>query len=206
MRTGLFAGFRKLAAAVSDIVHVGSASNNGTTATLPAHQSGDLILGFGFRGGSTAAPTVPAGWTSVAVNSVNTGAALAYKFAASSGETSGTWSSANYVAFAVYRGASAAGAGSFLSGNSSTTVSYPGRSLAVSDGTSWIVAFSGHRSIDTSLETPPSGLTLRNNASDLLNEIAAFDSAGGVSSWVTTDVAVGGTADRWAACTIEVLA
>jgi len=40
------------------LTRVGSAKGV-TSATLPTHQAGDLIIGFAYRDGSTTAPTIP---------------------------------------------------------------------------------------------------------------------------------------------------
>lgn len=191
------------------ISFIGEASGI-TSATLPAHQTGDLILGFSFRDGNNTAPTVPGGWTTIdtTAGSNSNGSGLAYKIAASASETSGTWSSATTVIFLVYRGVDQTNpiGGNAHDGAASTTVNYPTVSMVVSDGTSWVVGFAGHRSTDTSLETPPSGMTNRSTAADATDEGAGHDTNGGVSSWSGTTVSVGGTSSGWRARTVEIRA
>ena len=90
------------------IEFIGSNWNGGTTVTLPGGvQAGDLCV---FYAGNTNAfgtqPTLPAGLTNLR-NGGTFGAAgrVAYKYATSSGETSGTWTNATMLHCNVYRNA-----------------------------------------------------------------------------------------------------
>jgi surface protein len=185
---------------VSDgsITYVGAASGI-TSATLPAHQAGDLILAFAFREGSTSATTIPTGWVSLAsVGANTTHGRLAYRVAESSSETTGTWTNATTVVFLVYRGdydLTNIQAMDTTATGSSTTVNYPAANFW--NDLAWTVAFAGHRSVNTSLETPPSGLTLRDNTVDATDETAAFDSTALSGVWPSTNVSVGGTSSGW---------
>jgi surface protein len=180
------------------ITYVGAASG-ADSATLPAHQAGDLILAFAFRDGSTAATTLPTGWTSLASAGSNaTHGRLAYKVAESSSETTGTWINATTVVFLVYRGdydLTNIQAMDTTTTGIGTTVTYPAANFW--DDLAWTVAFAGHRSTDTSLETPPSGLTLRDNTLDATDETAAFDSTALSGGWPSTNVSIGGTSSGW---------
>ncbi|MGV0961436.1 MAG: DUF1833 family protein [Limnohabitans sp.] len=188
------------------IVFVGSASGV-TSAVLPAHQAGDVLLAFAYRDGNNNATGVPAGWTTIS----NTGgansnsASMAYRLAASDAETSGTWSNATSLIVQIYRGVASIGADAFATG-SSTTVTYPGLVLEVANGTSWVAAFTGHRSVNTALEVAPPGLILRENTLDATDEASGFDTGIGVSDWTVRSVAVGGTASGWFARTVELRA
>lgn len=88
---------------------VGSASAEATSITLPSHQAGDLIVIFAGRTGSTGAPSVPAGWRFAAQSSQSgvtppaIAASVGWKIAASSAETSGTWTNADMVLAVVVR-------------------------------------------------------------------------------------------------------
>lgn len=84
---------------------VGAATGTDSV-TMPAHQAGDLIVAFAFRDGSTTLPTLPAGWTSrLAPTGANScSMRLATKIAASSSETSGTWTNATSLIVLVLRG------------------------------------------------------------------------------------------------------
>lgn len=88
---------------------VGSASAEAASLTLPAHQAGDLILIFAGRTGSTGPPSVPSGWRFATQSGVSgatppsLAASIGWKIAASSAETSGTWTSASMLLAAVIR-------------------------------------------------------------------------------------------------------
>lgn len=180
------------------ITYIGEATGT-TSATLPAHQAGDLILAFAFRDGSTTQATMPSGWTSIDTAAANTCAArIAYKVAASGGESTGTWTSATTVIFLVYRGVNIDGIADIdtESTGSSTTVTYNANGYW--QGLSRLVAFAGHRSVDTALGTPPGSLTLIVNPVDATDEAAAFQSTvDNFGNWTSTNVSVGGTSSGW---------
>ncbi|AKJ72194.1 hypothetical protein TPA4_29 [Tsukamurella phage TPA4] len=74
-----------------------------TSGTLPTHAAGDLILMFSSRNTSSAA-TMPGGWIDLGVRtSTVVSIRAAYKIAASSSETSGTWTNSNELSCRVYR-------------------------------------------------------------------------------------------------------
>lgn len=193
------------------ISYVG-AVNGTTTATLPAHQAGDVIIAFAYRDGSTTAPTVPAGWTTIASGTGGGGSsnasALAYKVAASSAETVGTFTNATNLVIGVYRGCRAANpiGGNATTTGSSTTITYPAVTMARGDGSSWVVGASGHRSTNVAIETAPAGMTFRTAQSNATAESALFDTNAGVASWSAATASVGGTASNWIARTVELLA
>lgn len=181
------------------------------TATMPAHQTGDLIVVFAFRDGSTTAPTLVTSpsYTSIANAGANTCSyRIARRIATSSGETVGTWTNATSVIVHVYRGVDQTtpiGVDGTSTG-ASTTVTYPALTLGVTDGSSWVAGFAGHRSVNTTLETPPTGMVLREHTVDATDEAAGHDTAGGVASWSSTNVSVGGTSSGWCSAVIEIRA
>jgi hypothetical protein len=181
-----------------------------SSATLPAHQAGDVIIAFAFRDGSTTQPTLPTGWTSIGTRSgTSCCGRAAWKRCTGSSETSGTWTNASSVLFIVFRGAVASGTpvGGYTSQAGTTaSVTYPAVTMTASDGTSWIIGTAGHRSIDTSLETAPTGMTNVISVVDATDEAAGHDTEGGVSSWSAQSVSVGGTASGWVAFSVELLA
>lgn len=187
------------------ITRVGVATGD-TSATLPAHQIGDLIIGFAFRDGSTTNPTLPAGWTSVSSrDGTSCSATLGYKIAESAAETTGTWTNASNVAFVVYRNCHATGVfdSAWLSGTTNT-INYDGANLTTGSSRTWVVAFAGHRSIDTSLQTAPTQLTNVATAVNATSEIAIHDTNAEVSTFTNTSVAVGGTASGWITETLTI--
>jgi len=186
------------------ITYIGEATGT-ASATLPAHQAGDLILAFAFRDGSTTLPTQPTGWTQIDSASANTcSARVAYKVAASSSETTGTWTNATTVIFLVYRGVNVDRIANIdtESTGSSTTVTYNANGFW--QGLSRLVAFAGHRSTNTALGTAPGTLTLIVNPVDATDEAAAFHSTvDNFGNWTSTDVSVGGTASGWITFTLR---
>lgn len=191
------------------ISYVGQATGT-TSATLPTHQANDLIIGFAYRDGSTTAPTIPSGWTTIASGTggggSNNSSSLAYIVASGAGTSSGTWTNATGVVFQVYRGAlTSSPIGANASQNGSTaSVTYPALTLTVTNGSSWVAGFAGHRSVDTNLQNAPTGMTNRATRVDTVCEVAGHDTNGGVSSWSAQSVSVGGTASNWITRVVEI--
>lgn len=186
--------------ASGSITYIGEATGT-TSATLPSHQAGDLILAFAFRDGSTTFPTQPSGWTTVAGRAgTSASARTAYKVAASGGEATGTWTNASTVIFLVYRGVNTT---DLVSINAAGDTSGVGTTVTYYQNGCWqnlsrVVAFAGHRSVDTALGTPPGSLTLIVNPVDATDEAAAFQSTvDNFGNWTSTNVSVGGTSSGW---------
>ena len=180
-----------------NITYVGAAEGT-TSATLPAHQAGDLILAFVFRAGSASATTQPAGWTSIQSVGIDfTHARLSFKIAQSGNETSGTWTNASRVIFQVYRNAEVNGitlaANRSTATGSSTTVRYD--AVNTWKDLAWTVAFMAHRSTNNSAGTP-TGLTARSSTNSGLRMLGA-DSTNTSDGWETQSVNIGGTSWRW---------
>lgn len=181
------------------------------SAALDAHEAGDIIIAFAYRDGNTTPPTNPdsALWTDIGANGGNTNSSrLAWRRATGPGTVSGTWTNATSVGFRIYRGCKAEGSpiGDVNNGGAaSTTVSYPALTLQAADGTSWVIAAAGHRSVNTSLENPPTGMVNRLTLVDATDEIAMHDTNGGVGAWSNQNVSVGGTSSGWRSWTIELL-
>ena len=194
------------------IVQVGSATAEATTITIPTHRAGDLILMFAFRDGSTTEPTTPSGWTRYSAPSgTSTVSIFAYMIATASGTTSGTWKSATGLICAVYRGNFSVNANmrpiGTINSAAGTASSVTYNSLNLIDGSntaSVVVAFVGHRSTNVSTSTAPTGLTLVNSLTGSTNNLAVFDSNGGVNGFTGSAVAVGGTASGWITTLVEI--
>jgi len=189
------------------ITYIGNATGT-DSATLPAHQAGDLILAFAFRDGSTTLPAQPTGvgWIQQDTAAANTCAArIAYKIAAGSSETTGTWTDATTVIFLVYRGVDVRTGFTNLdteSTGSGTTVTYNANGFWRS--LSRVVAFAGHTSTNTALGTAPGTLTLIVNPNDATDEAAAFHSTvDDFGNWTSTNVSVGGTGSGWITFTLR---
>lgn len=172
-------------------------------------QVGDLLLAWAFRDGNTGAPTVPAGWNILnnAAGANTCGSALAWKYATSTSQASGTWTNATSLVIQAYRSTSGKklSPGAFSqSGGSSTTINYPALTLLNPFGNSWLVGFAGHRSVNVAVETPPSGMTNRSTVVDATDEAAGHDTNGAVSSWSSTNVTGGGTSSGYRVGLVEV--
>lgn len=185
---------------------VGAASGT-TSATIPTHAIGDLIIARAFRDGNNNAPTIPSGenWVPLdnSAGSNSNGAALACKVATSTSEATGTWTSATRLDVGVWRGFSGCGLVA-VDGAASTTVNYPTLGTLASP-LNWAVAFGAHRSTNTALENAPSGMTNRHTNVTGTDEGAIHDTNGGVSSWSSTGVSVGGSSSGWRTHTIELV-
>lgn len=194
---------------------VGAAGGT-TSATIPAHLPGDLIICFAFRDGSVTNPTIgtgsPTTWTTITNTTDGTSCSVSagWKIAATNAETTGTWTNASRLIVGVWRGQlnTATPIGTFAPGAGTTDpVNYPARTLAASNiiGSSWFCAFAGHRSVDTNLGTAPSGMTNRLNGVDATCEMALHDTNGpATANWPSTNVTVSGTASGWQTMVIEI--
>lgn len=194
------------------ISYIGGATGT-NSATLPTHAADDLIIGWAFRDGLAALPTVPSGWTTITTTTGTLcGAAIAYKIAASSGETSGTWTSADSLVIQVYRGADLTtpiGNSAILAGAStSNTVQYPALTFTDTSGSSWGMVAAGHRSNagGLNLSVAPSGYTNRTYVQDATDKAAGFDTNGGATGFAGETVTVGGGSGQgWICASIEIL-
>jgi len=188
------------------ISFVGAQGNTGTTVTIPTHQSGDLILLFAYKDGSSTSITTPtAGGTVPTWISINFGGGsfnstnFRYAVATGSNTTSGTWTSATEIFCLVYRGTKAIGA-TAAANNTTNVITYPALTLNRTNSTSWIVGVAGHRSA-TNVEQAPSGMTNRVSSG---TEAAGHDTNGTVSSWSAQTVTVNASSG-WRSVTVELL-
>lgn len=185
---------------------VGAASAEATSVTLPAHQAGDLLILFVLRNGSTTPITPPAGW--MVAGTATFGAATAslqtvFKIAASSAETSGTWTGASLLGCVVYRDDTnyltlTAPSGA-RNGVVSTTVIYAQKASytsatipgSVSDrmfrATGWVGAIGATTSGTVTTGGTPSGMTSRLTATGATaNGLYLFDTNAAVVSFSQT--------------------
>ena len=181
-----------------DITYIGSAEGT-DSATLPAHQSGDVILACAFHDGSTTLPTLPTGWTSITTNTGTTYAArFAFKVATSNAEASGTWTNATRVLFLVYRNANTSGLGvaSRRNTNGATSTSVTYNATTSWPNLSWDVVLLGHQSTDQSATVVPAGITSRTNT-NTDSRMFAGDSNAITTGFAAQTLAVGGTSGGW---------
>lgn len=187
--------------------YINSGTAEATTITIPSgHQSSDYLLTFAFRDGSTTLPTVPAGWTLIKSQTGATcSGVLAYKVAASSSETSGTWTNATGLVCHVYRNIGSIGTCVSTGPTASATVNYPADTLSNPFGSSYVVGFAGHRSVNGSLATPPTGMVNRCVQEGATNDLAGHDSNGGLSSWSSTNVSTAETSSGYVTFVVEII-
>lgn len=194
------------------ISRIGAASGT-TSATVPAHQAGDLIIAYAFRDGSATPPSLPSGqnWSSPPTATragTSCSHRVAIKIATSSSETTGTFTNATSVIVVVYRGANKnnpIGVNGVNSG-ASTSINFPAVTLQTQFGSSWVVGFCGHRSADVAIETAPANMSNVTTASDATDECAAHDTNAAVTAWSSQSASVGGTSSGWTSHVLEIRA
>lgn len=183
------------------------------TATLGTHQVGDVFVAFAFRDGAGGAPSIPAGegWSAAldTQDSNNCSFVIVQKTADSTTETVGTFTNANCTIVHQYRpGAGETitfGAVAKAAHASNLTVNTPALTLQTGDGTSWVIAFMGHRSGNlTGLTSPPTGMTNRAGyIQSAATSIASNDTNGGTASWSQQSVTYGGSASAYQSVALE---
>lgn len=176
---------------------VGQATGT-TSATLPSFQAGDLALVFAFRDGSTTAPSLPSGWTNILTRGTTTSCSqrVGWRRLQTGDTSTGTWTNATSVVVVIYRSSTSAAfvGGSAANGDTTNTANFPAVTFQRTDGTSWAVGFIGHRSTNTNIESPPTGMTNRSDVADATDEAAGHDTNGGVTGWSSTNQTITGTA------------
>lgn len=177
------------------VSYVSSSAVEANSITLPTHQAGDLIVIYA-AANPQATITIPSGWIVVSSrqNSASLSSIVAFRIAASSSETSGTWTNATHMCVGVYRdtdnylvvnGANEAAA------NPTTTINYPALPISgagpVMTTNNWVAAFGMASLNSTDFETAPSGMTNRTSlAGASVGEIVLHDTNGTVVSWTAT--------------------
>lgn len=182
-------------------------SGVGIISSNPTHAAGDLLVAFAFRDGSTTKPTVPTGdgWTEVATDSSGGSSfVLATKTATSSSDAGGNFDNATGIIMVAISGTGPIDIGGIATdAYLGTAIRYPGITLDNTDGSSLALAFAGHRSTNTSLETPPSPWTNFETYNDATNELAAHYIIG-PTSVAGTNRSVGGTSAGWGTVVVEI--
>ena len=159
----------------------------GTSAALPAHAVGDLIIAWVARGTtSAAAPSLATGFTNIYSAA---GAALGscsvrcgYRIATATDTASGVWTNGNSIVFAIYRNA-AVGASAFVRDDYSLV--WPTPTLEVSDGSSWVAGFIGlNGAYDSEIYNPVTGMATRATDEGATNSATgAYDTDAGVTTF-----------------------
>lgn len=171
------------------IQYVGFDSTSGSNmGAMAAGQAiGDILVMCAVNHTGSTVPSLPAGWTSVTTSAAAAPAVrIGYKIAiaASGGENSGNWSNATQTEVHAYSGATTV---AYLATNNSTssTANYPGASLGVTDGTSWVLCHGAATLLATGIDVnTPSGLVKR-DATPAVSVL--FDTGVGVATWSSTN-------------------
>lgn len=192
------------------ISYIGSATAEAASVALPSHQAGDLLVVTLGMLSSYAVPTIPAGW-SLAYNRAfgsNRVVGVGYKTAASSGETSGTWTGANLIIASVYRDSdnvlalhcpnSTSVASTFVrySGIGAVTALSAGIAQRMQQSAGWVIGAACIVENSAGAASAPSGMVNRANIQGAsAGELTQHDTNGAVSSWSQTDIASSSTAN-----------
>jgi hypothetical protein len=146
----------------------------GTSVTIPAHAAGDVIVVFAYANGINSAPTPPAAsgtvpaWTLIQGGGGNTNGSGVWRFTATANNhTSGTWGSCTGLIAVVIEGVhptTPVGGFARTNANANGVSGAPAITQSVTDGSSCLLYFHGHRSNVTALGAPPTGFTRRAEA------------------------------------------
>ena len=163
---------------------------SGTSTTTPTHQVGDLLIVVAVRWGSSTPPSLPSGWTSAHTGTNTDACRVGWKVASATNDSTGTWTNANALYIAVWRGYTAVGA---ASSNLSTanTAQTPG--LTLTQAGSWV----------GTLGSPSSGQsgTPTGTVSRWTDGYSRWcDTDGPVSSWSAQTVT-----NQWLAVSLELI-
>ena len=182
---------------------------NASGGTLTGLQPNDVVFVYPFRGGSNSKPTIPAGWTTftAGVTTNSSGSQAAYQVVSGTSLVTGTFTNATNCVFIALRGVDNTTpiGGSAVSTGASSTVTYPALTMTDTSGSSWVLGLAGHRSTNTTIDTPPTGMTF-GDSQITTGEVAVHYTASGVTSWSAVSPSVGGTSSGWGVYTVELLA
>lgn len=175
------------------------------TATLTAHETGDLIVVWAFSR-DTGLPVIPSGFTQIKNLSGVSFGVLAYKYAESNSEVLGTWTNATSLNALIYRSGGELSIGnSLIFSDWGTLISYPSLTLQNTDNTSIVASFLGHRSFNIDVtQTPNSSSLLTSYVNSGVSVSAAYDTVNPVSSYPADDVEVSGSGNTWVGVVVEI--
>jgi hypothetical protein len=146
----------------------------GTSVTIPAHDVGDLIVIFAYSNVISSAPTIPAAsgtvpsWSLIQGGGGNTNGSGVWSFrATATNHTSGTFTNCTGLIAVVIQGAhptTPVGGFAQATANASGASASPAITQRVTNGSSCLLYFHGHRSNVTTLSAAPAGFTRRAEA------------------------------------------
>jgi hypothetical protein len=183
----------------------------GTSVTIPAHAVGDEIVVFAYVNGINAAPTPPAAsgtvpaWTLIQGGGGNTNGSGVWRFTATANNhTSGTFTNCTGLIAVVIQGVhptTPVGGFAQATANANTFSGAPAITQRVTNGSSCLLYFHGHRSNVTTLGAPPTGFTRRaeaigssgiclNTKDDTTSDGAAYQTDNGNGGYVGQTVEI----------------
>ncbi len=192
----------------ASISEAGACSASTTSCTLSATATGNVNIFWAYRSGSTTAPTLPTGYTSISSGATATGGTvgsfLLYCKVASSGSDtgSGTATNATAVAGVSYAGTQASatapcgvqGVSLVTAANAKTSTTASFTTLTIENSNNWVVGFLGDSAGSTCF---PASLTSRTATGD----VAIGDTNATVSSFSTGTCTV--SSSTWMSVTAE---
>ena len=205
-------GLLTSAAAPAISSNVAMTLGTSTSATPPAHASGDYMFAFAYRDGNNNTPTLPAGWTALSPTGLvgantNTGL-LAYKVCASGSETCSGFTNATGVICAVVKAAGAGplglGADSNVTYGSASDLPATGFSLASGDGHSVVLFFGGQRNTGGDQTQVPAGMTYGIGGLGSSCKIGGAYTTTGVAAFPGGTAAWGMVSSGYASATVEI--
>lgn len=191
------------------ISRTGSCSASTTSCTLSGTATGNLHLAIAFRSGSTTAPSLPAGWTTITTAATSTGGTtgsilVGCKVASSGSDTgSGTWTNATSVYAASYAGTTVknsgdcniTGIGNFTTNNAKTSTTVTYGAITVQNTNNWVAGLMGDSASST---CTPTGMTSVSGTGTILGN----DTNATVSSWSSTNCTV--SSSTWLSAVVEI--
>ena len=181
-----------------------SGSALATSATITSTSNNDLIVVQATNTSSATIPTLPSGYTSLASNAANgVGYNFGYKVSSGGDTTTGTWTNATGVAYAVYKNENTSGPiiNTTTQGGNSASLQYKGFTLTHNAGTSWVIGVGFN---------PSATAGMGGNANALKNQTSQtvfnlLDTDGAVSTFANSSLAVTGSG-HWSTVTAEIVA
>lgn len=189
---------------------IGFTSGTTAAAAVSGTLPGDLQIAFAYRENSNTLPTLAAGWTEVksTTGGQNNSSRLSWRIAGASNIATGTFTSATTTIMLTLRPKTgytlAIGATANALTGATNSLNYG--TLSLEGGPNRVFGFVGHRSINTNIETPPTGMENVASVLDGTDEAAVHATPNSVSSWPTTPQTITGTASGWRTHVLEVRA
>lgn len=189
----------------TDIVPKGYAVGTTTVGAMPAHVTGDFLVGIVYKETNTKDVTMPTGhrWTleRFVENDFNA-ARMFSKIADHNNEGFGTSNSDLAICLNFGNVESIDGVNALSSGPTNN-IGYGAPTPFTGDGLSRVLQFVGMTGLDNNVEVPPTGMVNLMSHVGASNKVAVHDTGGYVSSYAGRSSAVGGTAASYVTIAAE---